>query len=114
VELKDRLNPESPSNLSAKEQAMQSAIEPHIKSINTVTARTTAPIAALEAALPSMKGALSTPGKAASVANWVRVYERAARAKFSPEAKASLDLATRNLNNNLGTDLTLSDVLKGP
>jgi len=114
VELKDRLNPESPSNLSAKEQAMQSAIEPHIKSINTVTARTAAPIAALEAALPSLQGALSTPGKAASVANWVRVYERAARAKFSPEAKASLDLATRNLNNNLGTDLTLSDVLKGP
>ena len=63
---------------------------------------------------PGQRVAAHAPGKAASVANWVRVYERAARAKFSPEAKASLDLATRNLNNNLGTDLTLSDVLKGP
>lgn len=113
VELKERLNPGSEQNLSAKEKAMQAAIRPHIESINTVGQRSQAPIAALEAALPSMSEALSTPGKAASVANWVRVYERAARAKFTSQAKASLDLATRNLNNNLGTDLTLKDVLRG-
>lgn len=109
VELKERLNPSSAQNLSAKEAAMQAAIRPHVKSIEAVTQRTQAPIAALEAALPSLSEAVSTPGKAASVANWVRVYERAARAKFTPQAKASLDLATRNLNNNLGTDLTLKD-----
>ena len=114
VELKTKLNPESVANLTAKEQALQAAIAPHIRSIDAVTQRTTAPIAALEAAVPSLSEALSTPGKAASVANWVRVYERAARAKFSPEAKASLGLATKNLNNNLGLDLTLEDVLKGP
>jgi hypothetical protein len=115
VELREQLNPESPRNVAAREQArkqaLATAIRPHINSIEAVNRRTTAPVAALEAALPSMTDALSTPGKAASVANWMRVYERAARAQFTPQAKASLDLATRNLNNNLGTDLTLKDVL---
>lgn len=114
VELKDRLNPESPSNLSARDQALASAIQPHLKAINTVASRTPAAQAALEAAIPSMAEATSTPGKAASVANWMQVYERAARAKFSDQAKASLGLATKNLNNNLGLDLNLSDFLKGP
>lgn len=113
VELRDRLNPESAPNVSAREQAVQAAIRPHLNSIEAVTRRTQAPIAALEAAVPSLSDALSTPARAASVANWVRIYERAARANFSPQAKASLGLATKNLNNNLGTDLTLKDVLSG-
>lgn len=98
---------------SSRNRAMAAAIRPHINSIEAVTRRTTAPLQALQSALPSLEGALSTPGKAASVANWMRVYERAARAKFTPQAKASLDLATRNLNNNLGTDLSLGDILGG-
>lgn len=114
MELKDRLNPNSPSNLTARQQALEAAIRPHLREIEAVGKRTDAPMAALEAAVPSLSEAVSTPGKAASVANWVRVYERAARAKFSEQAKASLGLATKNLNNNLGLDLTLDDFLKGP
>jgi hypothetical protein len=115
VELKERLNPASAQNLSAREQALQTALQPHINTILGVGRRTQAPITALESAVPEnvLSGALQEPPKAASIANWLRVYEAAARGKFSPQAKASLDLATRNLNNNLGTDLTLKDVLGG-
>ena len=113
MQLKDRLNPESATNLSAREQALEASIRPHLRDIETVTRRNPAPMQALEAAVPSLSEAVSTPGKAASVANWVRVYERAARAKFTPQAKASLGLATRNLNHNLGLDLSLDDLLGG-
>src|SRR5262245_31843962 len=117
MELRERLNPASQQNLSVAEQnratALEAALRPHLNSIEGVNRRTNVPMATLESLIPSVSEALSTPAKAASVANWMRVYERAARAKFTPQAKASLDLATKNLNNNLGTDITIGEVLGG-
>ncbi len=114
VELRDRLNPGSPENLSGQQRALEGALRPHISSILATGQRSQIPVAALEAAVPEnlLSEALSSPPKAASIANWMRVYERALRSKMTPQAKASLDLATRNLNNNLGTDLGLGDILK--
>jgi hypothetical protein len=111
IALRDKLNPASEQNVTARDQAILSALRPHIK---TIMGRSEASVAALESALPQdvLTQALSQPPKAASIANWLQVYERAARGKFSPQAKASLELATKNLNNNLGTDLTIKDILR--
>ena len=113
IALREALNPGSQTNISARDAAVAQALKPHINSITAVGRRTTAPEQALETNLPAgvLQDALNVPGKAASLANWMRVYERAAKAGFSPQAKASLGLATRNLNSNLGTELTLEGLL---
>lgn len=62
------------------------------------------PFAALQKMFPGaeIEGAFSRPGGMASIAQWMKAYERAVRAKGGSKSMASLALATRNLNNNLG------------
>jgi hypothetical protein len=111
----EKLNPESMTNRAARDAAVEAAVRPHLREMQRIGKMTTGPEAALEANLPAgvKAQALADPAKAASLAQWMGVYARAERAKFSPQAKASLGLATRNLNNNLGTDLTLEGILGG-
>jgi hypothetical protein len=108
VELKAKLDPSSPENISA-------ATRPHVNSILASTKRDPMSFSVLDAAIPDevLQPALKQPAKVASIANWMRIYERASRAKFSVQAKAALEVATRNLNNNLGTKVTLEDILGG-
>jgi hypothetical protein len=73
-----------------------------------------APLAVLGAMVPVkvVAHALTSPALAASVAAWSRAYERVVRSGGNA-AITSFNLATRNLNNNLGTDVDPSVVLKG-
>jgi hypothetical protein len=73
-----------------------------------------APLAVLGAMVPVkvVAHALTSPALAASVAAWSRAYERVTRSGGNA-AITSFNLATRNLNNNLGTDVDPSVVLKG-
>src|SRR5215475_13118366 len=91
------------------------ALQPHMNSIMGVARRNPEVIQLLEAIVPGdvLGKAMSDPGKAAAIASWTQVLERAAKAKFTPVARSSLELATRNLNNNLGTDINLADLLRG-
>lgn len=72
------------------------------------------PLAVLAGLIPvKLIGAsLAQPAGAASLAAWSRAYERMMRSSGSPGATAAFSLATRNLNNNLGTDISVDSVLK--
>lgn len=74
------------------------------------------PLATLSAMVPlgALGRYLSRPMTAAPIAQWSRAYERVVKTAGAPQAIAGLTLATRNLNNTLGTDVKVEDVLKGP
>lgn len=74
-----------------------------------------APLAALGVYIPAkiiMRG-LGKPSLAAPIAQWSRAYERVVRANGGPQSIAAFTLATRNLNNNLGTKVSADEILKG-
>jgi len=56
--------------------------------------------------------ALTSPALAASVAAWSRAYERVVRSGGNA-AIVGFNLATKNLNNNLGTDVDPATVIGG-
>jgi hypothetical protein len=66
-----------------------------------------APLATLGTVVGSnvLARALSRSATAAPLASWARAYERMARSG-GPQATAAFALATKNLNSNLGTELT--------
>src|SRR5215475_5128335 len=115
VQLREKLNPESATNLSSREAALNKASQPHLREIFKIGSRSPEVASVVDKAFEqsTLSNAIRDPGKAASLAAWMGVYERAAKANFSPQAQASLALATRNLNNNLGTNLTIKDILGG-
>jgi len=73
------------------------------------------PLTVLGAVIPLqlMGRYLAKPASAASIAQWSRAYERVMRTKGAPNAMATFGIATRNLNNSLGTDVDPATVLKG-
>jgi hypothetical protein len=73
-----------------------------------------APLAVLGTMLPvkAVAMALTSPATAASVAAWSRAYERVVRSGGNA-AIVGFNLATRNLNNNLGTDIDPSTITGG-
>lgn len=77
----------------------------HLDSIETVASRTPKAFQILKEAVPEglLGGAFAEPAKAASIAKWMRAFERFERAEGGPKSRAILNIATRNLNNTIGT-----------
>ena len=73
-----------------------------------------APLAVLGTMIPVkvVAHALTSPALAASVAAWSRAYERVVRSGGNA-AIVGFNLATKNLNNNLGTDVDPATVIGG-
>ena len=73
------------------------------------------PLKTLEAAIPLyiLSRGLSRPATAAPIAQWSRAYERVIRSKGGPQAIATFSIATRNLNNSLGTEVNPVAILRG-
>lgn len=73
------------------------------------------PLAVLGAVIPMavIGRGLGKPATAASISAWARAYERVVRTNRGPQAMASFNIATRNLNNTLGTDVSPDDLLRG-
>jgi len=73
-----------------------------------------APLAVLGTMIPVkvVAHALTSPALAATVAAWSRAYERVVRSGGNA-AIVGFNLATRNLNNNLGTDVDPATVIGG-
>ena len=72
------------------------------------------PLAVLGTMLPmkAVAMALTSPATAASVAAWSRAYERVVKSGGNA-ALISFNIATRNLNNTLGTNVNPQDALGG-
>jgi hypothetical protein len=72
------------------------------------------PLAVLGTVLPArtVARALTSPATAATVAAWSRAYERVLRSGGNA-AIVSYNMATRNLNNTLGSDINPIDTLGG-
>jgi hypothetical protein len=73
-----------------------------------------APVAVLSAMIPVkvLAHALTSAPTTAAIAAWSRAYEKVVTSGTNA-ALTSFNIATRNLNNNLGTDVDPSKVLNG-
>jgi hypothetical protein len=56
---------------------------------------------------------LSRPATAAPIAQWSKAYERMARSGGAPQALAAFTIATRNMANSLGINVSVGDFLGG-
>lgn len=56
---------------------------------------------------------LSSPVTAAPIAQWSRAWAKFTRSGGAPQSIATLKMATDNLKNNLGVDISIDDFVKG-
>jgi SLT domain-containing protein len=94
-----------------------SELDRHLGVISGVARRagsSEGPLVALSKGVPTpmLEWSLGQPGHAASIAAWSRAYERIMRDR-TPGATAQFNIATRNLNNTLGTNISPDDILGG-
>jgi len=82
--------------------------------IGVAVGATAAPLTVLGATISTavLGRALARPATAAPIAQWSRAYERVVRTSGAPQALATFTIATRNLNNSLGTDVDPVAILK--